>query len=327
MRILVIRFSALGDVAMTVPVILEVLKQNPNLEIDVLTRSFTSKLFPVHDRLRVIPADVDRQYKGVLGLWSLSRFIKKQSKYTAVADLHSVMRSKVITTFLGIKSCHLDKGRKEKKALTRKKDKARGALRHTAERYADVFRALGVHVELSHQLNPISSGSKIGFAPFAQHKGKAWTTGHIRSLLEKMSNDGMEVVLYGNKNEYDRLSVLCAGLSGVSIYKGNDIASDIESMKSLKLMISMDSANMHLASLVGVPVISIWGATHTDAGFLGYGQSLKNAVQISTKKLECRPCSVYGNVPCHRGDWACMELLSSSDVFQKIKEVVRNQTS
>jgi len=85
-------------------------------------------------------------------------------------------------------------------------------------------------------------------------------------------------------------------------------------------MISMDSANMHLASLFGVPVVSVWGATHPFAGFMGFGQSPDRAVQIDD--LECRPCSVFGNKPCFRGDHACMEWITPERVLEKVGQVL-----
>ena len=91
-------------------------------------------------------------------------------------------------------------------------------------------------------------------------------------------------------------------------------------MSTLDIMISMDSANMHLASLVGIPVVSIWGATHPYAGFMGWGQSIDNAIQID---LPCRPCSIYGNKPCMRGDYACLKNISPEQIVEKVEAVIR----
>jgi len=87
-------------------------------------------------------------------------------------------------------------------------------------------------------------------------------------------------------------------------------------------MLSMDSANMHLASFVGVPVISIWGATHPYAGFYGWNQSPDNAVQI---EMECRPCSVFGNKKCFRGDYACLLNIKPQLVLNKIEELTSGE--
>ena len=87
-------------------------------------------------------------------------------------------------------------------------------------------------------------------------------------------------------------------------------------MSYIDVMVSMDSANMHLASLVGTTVVSVWGATHPYAGFMGWNQKEENAVQVT---LPCRPCSIFGNKPCRRGDYACLRQIEPSDIIQKIE--------
>lgn len=84
----------------------------------------------------------------------------------------------------------------------------------------------------------------------------------------------------------------------------------------------MDSANMHLASLCNVPVVSIWGATHPSLGFYGYNQDLNNAVQLD---LPCRPCSVYGENPCiFSGDeeYKCLKSINIEDILSRINRII-----
>lgn len=315
---------------MTIPVILNVLEQNPEVEIDMLTRPFMARLLPEHPRLRAIGADVDKQFKGFLGLRKLSRELKSDVSYDAIADLHNVLRSQTITYFTkssSTKVARIDKGRDEKKRLTRKENKIRQQLKPMTERYADVFRKLGLHITLAHKLYAQKDRSGIGFAPYAQHRAKSWPLDYARELLEKLNEEGRPVVLFGAPDERKELAELSNGLSNVSIHKGKGLASDVLAMKGLKLMISMDSANMHMASLAGVPVISIWGATHPDAGFMGYGQSVSNAVQVSVDELSCRPCSVFGNKPCWRGDYACMNQIGSDMVLSAVHTELEKQTA
>ena len=83
----------------------------------------------------------------------------------------------------------------------------------------------------------------------------------------------------------------------------------------LDLLICMDSANMHFASLVGTRVLSVWGATHPYAGFYGYHQDPEDCIQLD---LPCRPCSVFGQKPCLRKDWACMKQLNPDLIINKV---------
>ena len=94
-----------------------------------------------------------------------------------------------------------------------------------------------------------------------------------------------------------------------------NLKNELHFISNLDVMVSMDSANMHFASLYGVPVISIWGGTHPYLGFYGWGQSPQNAVQVD---LECRPSSVFGNKECPRDDLACMNLISPITVYDRI---------
>ena len=93
-------------------------------------------------------------------------------------------------------------------------------------------------------------------------------------------------------------------------------------MSHLNAMLSMDSANMHMASLVATPVVSVWGATHPYAGFMGWGQKPENIVQV---ELDCRPCSIYGQKPCLRGDYACMNMIKPEIIVEKINFLLQTK--
>ena len=90
-------------------------------------------------------------------------------------------------------------------------------------------------------------------------------------------------------------------------------------MSHLDVMVSMDSANMHLASLTATPVVSIWGATHPMAGFLGWNQNIENVVQLN---MDCRPCSIYGQKPCIHGDFRCMTGIKPEMILEKITKII-----
>ncbi len=92
------------------------------------------------------------------------------------------------------------------------------------------------------------------------------------------------------------------------------LGEELELMSKLRVMVSMDSANMHLASLVGTRVVSIWGATHPNAGFLGIGQRESDCVQ---RELTCRPCSIYGKRKCKYGDYRCMDI-APEEIVRKL---------
>lgn len=330
--ILAIRFSAMGDVAMTIPVMKLVLDANPDIQIVFVTNKNWGALCANIPRLIFFPADLKGAHKGFKGLFGLFRSIRQAYHIDAVADLHQVLRSQIVRTFFklsGKRVAVIDKGRAEKKALARRENKVLRPLTSTIERYAAVFRELGlaVDVAVTPPVFPRSSSKDsnrwIGLAPFATYREKTYPLDKIEQVLAALVQQPATTVLLmgGGANEIAQLTALAAKYPTAVVIAGRyTLPEELVIISQLDVMISMDSANMHLASLFGVPVVSVWGATHPFAGFMGYGQSIDNAVQVND--LSCRPCSIFGNKPCFRGDHACMEWLAPEAVVSKVLSVV-----
>ncbi len=319
-RILAYRFSAFGDVAMTVPVITEFLEQNPGVEVVMVSRSNFRDLFQGIPNLIFKGIKVDH-YQGIFGLHKLSKQLKEEVKPDYIADLHDVVRTKLLNVFFklnGQKVFVLDKGKEEKKQLTDIYNLEKKPLKPTTERYADVFRAMGFTLKLSHQYRSISVEKVgIGFAPFAQHQGKMLPLERSFELAKLIAKKDKVYFFGGGKTESETLESWATQIPNTENLAGKlTISEELQKISKLKTMISMDSANMHLASLVGTRCISIWGSTHHFAGFLGYGQSVDDVVEV--KDLTCRPCSVFGDKECFRGDWACLQEIDIQKINDKI---------
>ena len=334
-RLLVIRLSAMGDVAMTSPIVQAVRREAPELEIFVLTRPFFSPFYRDVEGVKFVALDLKGRHKGLAGMVRLWRDIMRDIKPDAVADLHDVLRSKLLRTLLrmsGVKVAVLDKGRSEKKALLKLGWNKCNPLKSTHSRYADVFRKLGFEmnsgVEIARRIReiPATFGTKdglwLGIAPFAQHFGKMYPMKSMTKVIELLSGyENLKIFIFGGgatekavaeKLEQEYPNVVSA-IGKVSLTEECDLTANLD------LLVSMDSSAMHMASLEGVRVLSIWGATHPHAGFLGYGQSLDDAVQLP---MECRPCSIYGKAPCRRNDYACMNDISPEVVAERIKSIL-----
>ena len=353
-HILVIRFSAMGDVAMTVPVVYSLARQYPSVRITVLSRPFARPFFEnLAPNLGFMEADIKGEYKGVKGLNALyRRLIAKQ--FTAIADLHSVLRSGYLRmrfNLANFKVAHIDKHRKGKRKLIATSGKVFVQQPTSFQNYADVFAELGYPVNLDFtsifseeggDLSILSphifedkdgfihqpgdkSAPWIGIAPFAAHKGKIYPTEQMEKVIQKLIHTypHSRIFLFGGgadenaimnswAEKYPQAVNASAQLHGLS--------EELILMSHLHVMVSMDSANMHLASLVNTPVVSIWGATHPYAGFMGWNQDCKNAVQID---LPCRPCSIYGNKPCMRGDYACLNKIAPEDIVYRICGILK----
>lgn len=340
MKLLAIRLSALGDVAMTVPVIDTLARQYQQLEITVLSKPFFAPLFAqMPANVRFEGVDI-KQYQGITGLFRLFRKLKEE-KYDLVADLHNVLRSKVLRTMFflsGVQTAHIDKGRKEKKALVRPEHKAMHQLASSFSRYEDIFQKLGYPVKTTfHSIYGNGKGDVslfrtvadvpdgkhwIGIAPFAAHKGKKLPETTAATLIKELgtAHKDWKIFLFGGGNtERQLLESWTEDLPNVLSLAGKlKLNEELALISHLDVMVSMDSANMHLASLTGTPVVSVWGATHPFAGFMGWQQSTDNAVQV---ELSCRPCSIFGNKPCRRKDYACLTRITPQQIIKKIEKL------
>nr|WP_277622920.1 glycosyltransferase family 9 protein [Chryseobacterium arthrosphaerae] len=305
---------------MTVPVFREFLEQNPGVEIIMVSRKNFEALFAGIPNVRFKGIDLD-DYKGFFGLRRLSNELIKEFNPDCIANLHDVIRTKILDKIYvrkGFKVFKIDKGKEEKEHLTDVWNLEKVQLKKTVERYADVFRDMGFRVELSNRLRPVSEHkSGIGFAPFAQHKGKMLPLEKSYELARILARNHTVYFFGGGKKETETLAQWEQQIPNTKNLSGKlNLTEELNKIAELELMISMDSANMHLASLMGTRCISIWGATHPYAGFLGFGQSEDDVVQV--KDLSCRPCSVFGDKECYRGDWACLEEFDIQKVVDRV---------
>lgn len=325
--ILVTRFSALGDVAMTIPVIYSIACQNENSRFIIATKPLTAKLFVNRPtNVTVVPVDTDI-YKGAFGMWKLYREIDKQYNIDAVADLHDVLRTKLLrfaALVHGKKIAVIDKEKQLRKNLIAGKTTGRNVhLKTAADRYAEVFSKLGYQFNdtfnglfdstppLPQPIEPKKTDERwIGIAPFAAHKGKIYPASKMREVIRLIDAEPVtRIFVFGaGKDETDRINDLINGCRNAvnMAHLKTGLTNELALMSHLDLMVTMDSGNMHMASLVNTPVISIWGATDPCFGFYGYKQDPQNAVQ---QNLPCRPCSAFGAKPCTNADqYKCLDI-------------------
>ncbi len=325
----------MGDVAMVASVLQEFSTQNPQSELVMVSRAPFEAFFANIPNLTFHPIHPKTQHKGIIGIFRLFKELINY-KPIAIADLHDNLRSRLLSAFFrlaGIEIKRIDKGRLEKRALTRKNKKILKPLKLTVERYADVFKALGFKLELSHQLRPVvkeipanaqilfgdGAAKRIGISPFAQHLYKMYPLDKMEHIIAELNALNYQLFIFGGGAEEKGTAEIWEGkFANVKNLIGRfTLAEELALISHLDLMLTMDSSGMHMASLMGIPVISIWGPTHPYAGFLGYGQSLDSCIQIDSPT---RPSSIYGNKPCLCGGVPCIDLIDPKVVTQKITE-------
>lgn len=347
MHFLLFRFSAMGDVALLTPVVQAVTQQYPDARITLVTRPKFAVFFGQFANVDVVGIDFDREYRGLPGLYRLFSELRQRASFGLIVDLHQNLRSAVLKSLFrlaGVPSVTLDKGRADKKALTRLRNKIRRALPHSVERYAQTFSRAGLPVqpdpafrfgsfaaaeaELATFLNrqsPMPNVPWLGIAPFAQHVQKMWPFERFGPLLNRvLAEQPVQVFLFGGgAAEVAQLGTLQQRFPQTILVAGQlSMAAELALIQRLSGMVCMDSGNMHLGALSGVPVVSIWGATHPDAGFGPWGQGDDAILQIPVDQLTCRPCSVFGNKPCWRGDLACLNDISVEAVAERVARLL-----
>lgn len=348
-KILVLRFSAMGDVALLVPVIKSLTAAYQDVEVTVVTRPKFGPLFFDLERVNVFPADVDYTYTGVLGMRDLFGKLLRKGPYDVVMDMHDHVRTMVLRglfKIFGSKVIVFDKGRKEKRAFTRKDNKITTPLTHTVERYRAAFEKAGYtfpiltppYLALSESIQNASGWFEykkaaenkkwIGIAPFAMHKTKIWPLANYPQMFELiMKQYPVKFFMFGGgEKEIRYFETLKQQFpDSCEIIAGQlKLRQEIALMRHLDAMVCVDSSNMHMASLGGVPLLSIWGGTHPDVGFGPYGKNVQETIiQIDREELPCRPCSVYGKEKCYVGDFPCLNRITPELVSQRVIGLLR----
>jgi ADP-heptose:LPS heptosyltransferase len=334
------RLSAMGDVAMTVPVLRAFVKQYPEVKITVISRPFFKPFFDGIPNLEFFAFDEKERHKGFKGLLRLFSDVKKL-KIDAFADLHNVLRSKIVSLLFalsGKKRATVDKGREGKKELTRSENKIFRQLPTMFERHVKVFNELGFTLDLSNPQFPekailsseildiIGDNNQklVGIAPFAQYDSKVYPKDLMQEVIAKLAeNKANKILLFGGgKKEIEILDSFAKPFENVINMAGKiKFQQELELISNLDVMLSMDSGNAHIAAMLGIKVITLWGATHPYAGFLPFNQTIENALVSDRNQYPKLPTSVYGNKVVE-GYEDAMRSISPDEIVGKIQKVL-----
>ncbi len=327
---------------MVVPVVWSLARQYPDMRITILSRSFARPLFEnLAPNVGFMEADLKTEYHGIKGLNALYRRLTAK-QFTAIADLHNVLRSEFLRMRFNIERypvAHINKHRKGRRHLVAANKKRLEQQPTSFQNYTEVFSKLGYPIDLQFKsifgdgkgdlsVLPASLNTKtnewIGIAPFAAHEGKIYPLEMMQQVIAQLTaqHPNARILLFGRGKDEDQYFNAWCQQYPSCVYVSSllhDLRQELILMSHLDVMLSMDSGNMHLASLTNIPVISVWGATHPYAGFMGWGQSPDTIIQTD---LDCRPCSIFGQKACRRGDFACMNMIKPETIVEKINTVL-----
>ncbi len=334
-HLLFVRTSALGDVAMLPHAIRAFQEAYPKVKVSVLTKRF---LRPMFDGLNVnfIFIDDIEKRNEIAALWHLAGEIKR-AKVDAIADMHGVHRSAILRTMCRLRgfipSRKIRKGRIEKWFRMGYSKHNAVPLKHSVVRYCDVVRRLGfvfddptpaTKPELENPMNK-KSGLWIGFAPFSAHAGKTYPAPMREELVRLLAERFDEVFIHsGGGEEAAFAEAMESRYNNVTaLWRRLPFKEERDLISHLDCVVTMDSLVMHLAALVATPTVSIWGATHPEFGFTGYGCDPEGILQ---EEMPCRPCSVYGNKQCKYGDYRCLKAITPERIMECVERIIaKNQ--
>lgn len=337
----VARFSALGDVAMTVPALYAVCEANPHTRFVMLTRPALTQLYVnAPDNLVVCGVDVRGEYRGLRGLMRLAR---RLAGARAFVDLHDVLRTRILGLLLrmrGMRVVTFDKCRGEKNRIVHHRRGAR-AVSPTVRRYCDALQQVtgnggtvrGVfHPTLPNMdivagiVGPTPKSCPwVGIAPFAAHDGKVYPVSRMLEVARLLHANGCRIFLFGGgKHEAEILEKWRKELGDntVNVAAAHaGLTAELHLMGMLDTMVCMDSGNMHMAAIAGIDTVSVWGATHPDTGFIPATVRPGQLHIMVQNKCACRPCSVFGNKPCATGTFECMDIPAQQIADTVLKQV------
>lgn len=326
----------MGDVAMTVPVLRALVLQHPDVKITMVSRPFFHPFFEGIPNVNFFGVDLKERHKGFFGLFRLFSDLRKLD-IDLVADLHNVLRSKVVRTLFalsGKKVAATDKGRAEKKALTSLTNKVFAPVKPMIERHVDAFNQLGFSIDLTNPQFPEKAilseeifsitGTKnqkcIGIAPFAQYESKVYPLDLMQQVIDGLAeHKNNKIFLFGGgATEIHKLNQLQNQHENVIVLAGKlKFKQELEVISNLDIMLSMDSGNAHIAAMLGIKVITLWGATHPYAGFKPFNQPDDFCLTADRVKYPLLPTSIYGNKKVNGYD-EVMRTILPSQVIEKI---------
>lgn len=335
MNVLIVCFSSISNVASIVPLLDSLNRNYPEHRFTVLSRNFLAPLFEHFGTVDFFGADIRTEHKGVIGILKLFGQLKNR-EFNYVVDLEGSRRTKILTLLFslkGIKAIQVDKQTAEVYKLLHKGASKYKPLKTIFARYSDTFAKIGLETDnLFEKLPPPSAekrlkiesvygkkeGYWIGIAPLSIARGKTLPFRKTKNIMRHFDSlPNTKLFLFGaGEMENELLSDWQTIFQNVyAVHTSLQLAEELALMQQLDVMVSMDSGNMHLAALTSTPVISIWGATHPYAGYLGWKQSLEQCVGVD---FSCRPCTLHQEKKCKYGDYRCLESIPSQKIIDKI---------
>lgn len=324
MKILIVRFSSIGDVVLTTPVVRTLKLQIPNSEIHYITKKAFKEVLehnPHIDRLFTIEKSISEVLPAL-----------KKEKYDYIIDLHKNTRTLALKLKLGRPSYSFPKLNLEKWLLVNWKRKSMPDV-HVVDRYFQAVEKLGVindqlpgefYLDSKDEVDlEIHFGKQlkdfVSIAVGAQFATKRIPLNKLKEIISKIEQ---AIILVGGPMDVEFANQVLAAFPDKNIHSacGNfNLAQSASIVKQSKVLLTNDTGMMHIAACFNVPIVSVWGNTVPEFGMYPYYPNNKEMYSIhEVTGLSCRPCSKIGFQECPKGHFNCMQLQNSIEISNKI---------
>ena len=319
-KILVIRFSSLGDLILTSGTIRNLRNSFPQAEIILTTKA-------EYDAIAQLVIGVSRAI--LLPTGSLIAFLKyilclKKEHFDLVIDLHNNLRSRIIRDLCGFKEVIVyDSERKRRKTYLKAGDK-HPPFKHTVDLYNATIKTISSNTlynkpELDKtKINRNSNSPTVGIVTSTKHKAKRWPSEYFIALSNDLLLKGLQLIIICDESDDTSYEALRHS-SAVKIHSRPTLDKLIDLIYNCDQVISGDTGPMHIAVAISIPVIAIFGPTHPALGFYPLG-SKDRLISIFA---ECSPCSLHGEKPCYQPRRFCMEDLKPEMVLNEVYETLK----
>jgi len=331
-RILIVRFSSLGDILLSTPLLRAIRQRHPKAWISYVTKTGYVPLLAHNPRVSEVIG-----YDPATPLATLARRLRAAG-FTHRLDLHGSVRSRLLRLLVPGTWAGYPKHRVARTLLIRAKRDTYRDHRPVAVRYFDAARSLEVapdeqSLEFFMGRHSIEAGAQflserglavnrglVAVAPGAKHRTKQWPVHHWKELVAELSTRMDVVVLGGPSDRALSEEVAAVGGSNAASAAGVfDVGGTAALLKAARSAVAGDTGLMHLATAVKTPVVALFGPTVRQFGFSPY----RARATILELDLPCRPCSAVGGARCPLGHHRCLEDIAPSEVLEAIRRLPR----
>lgn len=339
LKILVIRFSSLGDLVLLTPLLKAVKVGCPDGEIHLVCKEQYAELFKENrniDRLFTIrngkPGELIRLFGRL-----------RKERYDTIIDAHNVIRSNLLyRTLKAHRKVQLQKDQLKKTLLIKKKRNLFDGVTSLSARYLELAGLLGVPIrETSTELTipkkaaerietiveeaGLDGKTLIAIAPGARWETKRWPLPLYRNLVTGLVALGYGIVLIGSLDDTEPADAITEGIEAqtLNLIGRCSILETAAVLKDCSVLVTNDSAPLHIAEAVGTPVVALFGPTVRE---FGYFPRLPRSIALEIP-LDCRPCSRNGSRRCPLGTKECLTGIPPERIVESVRTILETQTT